>query len=157
MLLALFLTAGALAFGAVAGVSTAGTAKSSAKTVTVSTHTLPGLGQVLVDGKGLTLYMFVPDKARKVTCVKKCAESWPPLFLPKGGKAIAAGKAKSSLLGSDPDPAGGRVITYAGWPLYTYVADTSPGADSGQALNLNGGLWYALSPAGKIIKAKPKG
>jgi predicted lipoprotein with Yx(FWY)xxD motif len=147
---------GLLVAGSAAAVTTAAVTANSAKTVTVSTHTLPGLGQVLVNGKGLTLYMFVPDKDSKVTCVKKCAASWPPLFLPKGDKTVVAGKAKSSLLGSDPDPAGGRVVTYAGWPLYTYVADTSAGADTGQALNLNGGVWYALSPAGKIIKAKPK-
>ena len=145
-----------IALGVLVAESPAAVTAGAAKTVTVSTRTLPGLGQVLVNGKGLTLYMFVPDKDRKVTCIKKCAASWPPLFLPKGAKAVAAGKAKSSLLSSDPDPAGGRVVTYAGWPLYTYVADTSPGADTGQALNLNGGLWYALSPAGKVIKAKPK-
>lgn len=131
-------------------------ASHQAKTVTVSTRNVKGLGQVLVNAKDLTLYMFVPDKDSKVTCVKKCAEAWPPLFLPKGAKAVAAGQAKSSLLGNDADPAGGRVITYAGWPLYTYVADTSPGADGGQALKLNGGLWYALSPSGKVIKTKPK-
>jgi hypothetical protein len=35
------------------------------------------------------------------------------------------------------------------------VADTKPGVATGQALNLNGGLWYVLSPAGKVIKTKP--
>jgi Secreted repeat of unknown function len=59
------------------------------------------------------------------------------------------------LLGSDPDPSGGRVVTYAHWPLYAYVADTQPGSDKGQALNLNGGFWYVLSPAGKVIRTKP--
>jgi Secreted repeat of unknown function len=56
--------------------------------------------------------------------------------------------------GSDPNPAGGRVVTYARWPLYTYVADTSGGTAKGQALNLNGGLWYVLSPSGKVIRTK---
>jgi secreted repeat protein with Y-X4-D motif len=56
------------------------------------------------------------------------------------------------LLGSDPDPAGGQV---AGWPLYTYVSDTSPGTDTGQALNLNGGLWYVLAPSGQVIHKEP--
>jgi predicted lipoprotein with Yx(FWY)xxD motif len=150
------LATSALALLALTAGSSAAVANHQAKTVTVSTRNVKGLGQVLVNAKGLTLYMFVPDKQSKVTCVKKCAEAWPPLFLPKGAKAVAAGQAKSSLLGSDTDPAGGHVITYAGWPLYTYVADTSPGADTGQALKLNGGLWYALSPSGKVIKTKPK-
>ena len=55
---------------------------------------------------------------------------------------------------SDRNPAGGRVVTYNKWPLYTYIGDTAPGQAKGQALNLNGGLWYVLSPSGKVIKAK---
>ena len=139
------------------GVWTAGVAVSSgqAKTVVVSTRKLPKLGTILVNSKGLTLYMFVPDKQKKVTCVGACAVVWPPLKLPKGAKPVARGAAKQKLLGSDANPAGGRVVTYAKWPLYTYVPDTKPGVATGQALNLNGGLWYVLAPSGKVIKAKP--
>jgi predicted lipoprotein with Yx(FWY)xxD motif len=126
-----------------------------AKVVRVSTRKVQGLGQVLVDARGHTLYMFVPDKRRKVTCTGSCAIAWPPLKLPKGGKLVAGGKAKQKLLGSDRDPAGGRVVTYARWPLYTYVADTKPGAATGQALNANGGLWYVISPSGKVLRKKP--
>jgi hypothetical protein len=111
--------------------------------VRISTRKLPKLGTVLVNSKGRTLYMFVRDKRKKVTCVGSCAAAWPPVKLPKGSKAVAAGKVKVSLLGSDRDPAGGRV-----------VGDTAPGQAKGQALNLNGGLWYVLSPSGKVIKTK---
>jgi predicted lipoprotein with Yx(FWY)xxD motif len=128
---------------------------SSSKAPIISTKKLPKLGTVLVNGQGRTLYMFVPDKHTRVTCVRTCAAVWPPVKLSKGQKAVASGQAKSSLLGSDPNPAGGRVVTYAAWPLYTYVADTSPGAAKGQALNLNGGLWYVLAPSGKLIRTKP--
>jgi outer membrane protein assembly factor BamB/predicted lipoprotein with Yx(FWY)xxD motif len=123
--------------------------------VQISTRTIPGLGPVLVNARGRTLYLFAPDNDRKVTCVGTCAQVWPPAFLPNGEKPVASGQVKQALLGSDPDPAGGRVVTYAGWPLYTFVSDTAPGAATGQALNLNGGLWYVLSPTGKVIKAKP--
>ncbi len=40
------------------------------------------------------------------------------------------------------------------WPLYTYVADRKPGMATGQALDLNGGLWYVLAPSGKVIHTK---
>ena len=123
--------------------------------VRISTRKLPRLGTVLVNAKGLTLYMFVPDKRKKVTCLHACALVWPPVKLARGQKAVAAGKAKAALLGSDPYPAGGRVATYDKWPLYTYVVDKKPGQATGQALNLNGGLWYVLSPTGKVIKTKP--
>src|SRR5205085_6348102 len=87
------------------------TATGSAMTagVRISTRKLPKLGTVLVNSKGRTLYMFVRDKRKKVTCVGSCAAAWPPVKLPKGAKAVAAGKAKAALLGSDKDPAGGRV------------------------------------------------
>ncbi len=120
----------------------------------ISTRTVAGLGSVVVNAKGQTLYVFSPDKAKKVTCVGGCAAVWPPLALSSGQKPGVSGQAKSSLVGSDPNPAGGRTVTYAGWPLYTYVADTSPGSARGQALNLNGGLWYVIAPSGKLITKK---
>jgi len=123
--------------------------------VIVKTGTVPGLGKVLVNSRGLTLYMFVPDKRSRVTCVSVCAKIWPPVKLAAGAKVVASGGAKQSLLGSDKDPAGGRVVTYNHWPLYLYLGDRKPGVASGQALNLNGGLWYVLSPSGAVIKVKP--
>jgi predicted lipoprotein with Yx(FWY)xxD motif len=127
----------------------------SAALVRVSTGRVSGLGPVLVNSKGLTLYMFVPDKQKAVTCFNTCAKIWPPLWLPAGAKTVAAGAAKAALLGSDADKAGGRVVTYNGWPLYTYLGDRKAGVASGQALNVNGGLWYVLTPTGALIKTKP--
>ena len=122
--------------------------------VTVTTKAVSGLGTVLVTSKGLTLYSFAPDQHAKVTCVGACAAVWPPLKLGNGQQADATGAAKSSLLGSAADPAGGRVVTYNGWPLYTYVVDRSPGQATGQAIKLNGGLWYVLGPSGVVIHKK---
>jgi len=141
-------TAGAMATGS------QNRSVSKSAVVKISTRMLPKLGTVLVNSKGLTLYMFVPDKRKKVTCVHACAVIWPPVKLGKGQKPAASGKARASLLGSDANPAGGRVVTYNGWPLYTYLTDTAPGQARGQALNLNGGLWYVLSASGKVIKTK---
>jgi predicted lipoprotein with Yx(FWY)xxD motif len=130
------------------------TAAKRAATVTITTRTVPGLGRILVNANGYTLYMFVPDKAKKVTCVGGCAVAWPPVKAPAGAKLVGTGGVKASLLGSDSNPAGGLVVTYNHWPLYTYVADRHPGAAFGQAINVNGGLWYVLSPAGTVIKQK---
>jgi len=147
-IVALFATA--IAWGTAAAPSS-----SQSASVVISTRTLPKLGTVLVNSKGLTLYMFVPDKQKKVVCVSTCAVVWPPVFLRAGAKIVASGKAESKLLGSDPDPAGGRVVTYNHWPLYLYIGDTKPGTATGQAINLNGGLWYVLTPAGKVVKTRP--
>ncbi len=115
---------------------------------------LPVVGTALVDQAGRTLYIFEPDHHAKVTCVGSCASVWPPLKLSSGQSATATGQATSSLLGSDPDPEGGRVVTYDGWPLYTYVGDTV-GHAAGQGLNTSGGLWYVISPSGTVITTSP--
>jgi predicted lipoprotein with Yx(FWY)xxD motif len=109
----------------------ASSARTSSVVVRVSTRTVPGLGPILVNSNRRTLYLFVPDKQKKVTCVSSCAGVWQPLKKPTGAKLVAACAAKATLLGSDPDPAGGRVVTYNGWPLYTYVADTKAGVAYG--------------------------
>ncbi len=141
--------------GGVAGVQTATTTAGTVDAPRVMTRTIAGLGPVLVNSKGMTLYMFVPDNDARVTCVGACAEVWPPLRVAAGSRATASGGAKAALLGSDADPSGGRVVTYAGRPLYTYVGDTAPGMVKGQGLDANGGLWYVLSPAGAVIHTKP--
>ncbi len=125
----------------------AASSTSSAATgaVRISTKTLTGLGAVLVNAQGRTLYVFAPDTAKEVTCVGACASVWPPLALSAGQKPVVSGQATSSLVSSDPNPAGGGVVTYAGSPLYTYVADPSPSTARGQALKLDG-LWYVIAP-----------
>jgi predicted lipoprotein with Yx(FWY)xxD motif len=127
-------------------------AKTVTAVVVIGTKSEPGLGTVLVDSQGKTLYQYLPDNAKSVTCTGTCAGVWPPVMLPSGAKPGASGGVKASLLGSDSDPSGGKVVTYGGWPLYTYVADASPGSHTGQGLNINGGLWYVMSPSGKAIK-----
>jgi len=124
----------------------------AASAVLISAKSEPGVGVVLVDAQGKTLYQFLPDGAKKVSCTGGCAAVWPPVTLPAGAKVSASGGVKASLLGSDPDPSGGRVVTYGGWPLYSYVADSSPGSHSGQGLDLNGGFWYVMSTSGKAVK-----
>jgi predicted lipoprotein with Yx(FWY)xxD motif len=106
---------------------------------------------VLVDARGFALYVFAPDRDRAVTCTKLCAGSWPPLYVNSGSKAEAGPGVNAKLLGSDPDPAGGRVVTYGGWPLYRYAADVQPDIATGQAVNVNGGYWYLIRPDGTVV------
>jgi predicted lipoprotein with Yx(FWY)xxD motif len=39
--------------------------------------------------------------------------------------------AQSSKLGTTERKDGTTQVTYAGWPLYTYIADKQPGEDNG--------------------------
>lgn len=126
-------------------------AQHTTSSVAVKTRKIKGLGTVLVNAKGHTLYVFAKDKRSKVTCTGSCAQFWPPLKW-KSGKLKAGGAATSRLLGLDMDPAGGRVVTYSKWPLYTYTGDSAAGQANGQNLNLNGGKWYVISAKGKVVK-----
>jgi predicted lipoprotein with Yx(FWY)xxD motif len=125
----------------------------AATRATVQTKKVKKFGVVLVNSRGLTLYMFVRDHQKKVTCTSKaCVLVWPPLKIKKGQSPTAGGAAKKKLLGTDKNPGGGRVVTYNHWPLYTYYLDKKPGQTFGQNVNNGGGKWYVLSPLGKVIK-----
>jgi predicted lipoprotein with Yx(FWY)xxD motif len=127
------------------------------KAITIRVRSVPTLGAVLVNSSGRTLYMFKPDARRRVTCTKLCAATWPPLKISASGRLVAGPGVRADLLGSDPDPSGGRVVTYNGWPLYTYVSDVQPGWDNGQGIDLNGGYWYVIRPTGEPLTARPAG
>jgi predicted lipoprotein with Yx(FWY)xxD motif len=124
----------------------------------VTTASVAGLGTVLVNGDGFTLYMFEPDRqSGRSTCYGECENLWPPVVLVDGIKAPLAGAGvEASLLGVTTVPTGGlEQITYNGWPLYLWHGDSQPGEATGQGLNNSGGLWYVLDPEGDPIVASP--
>jgi predicted lipoprotein with Yx(FWY)xxD motif len=130
----------------------AASARHLTKTPTVTTRKVGKLGVILVNGAGRTLYMFVPDKQKRVTCKGSCAIIWPPLKVKTGQKPTAGGAAKKSLLGTYKVAGGKSVVSYNRWPLYTYITDKKPGQATGQGVDNSGGLWYVLSASGKVIK-----
>jgi predicted lipoprotein with Yx(FWY)xxD motif len=122
----------------------------------VTVGTVAGLGRVLVDGNGHTLYMYVPDHQGRSTCYGTCAEQWPPLLLPRGVRHPVAGPGlNAGLLGTVPRKDGAIQVTYNGWPLYLYVVDVQAGEATGQADDM--GLWYVLSPNGSVDRRTPTG
>ncbi len=118
-----------------------------------------GLGNVLVNGRGITVYMFQTDhRGRPSVCVGLCAVAWPPLtLLPGTGAPIAGRGVSAALLGTAPRANGTRQITYDGWPLYTWPQDTHPGQATGQALTNLGGRWYVMRADGTIVKTAGAG
>ena len=96
---------------------------------------------VLTNAKGRTLYWFAPDTATRSACYGTCAAYWPPV---QG--AVTAGPGVTGRLGTITRSDGSVQATYDGHPLYTYVGDTAAGQTNGNKLNLNGGLWYEVTP-----------
>jgi len=109
-----------------------------------------GLGRIIVDGRGHTLYLFERDRRGHSACSGTCAVYWPPLLT--HAKPMATGGAKQSLLGTIRRGDGTRQVTYAGHPLYRYIADTKRGQTRGEGSHQFGGGWDALSPAGRKIE-----
>lgn len=99
------------------------------------------LGTIITNHKGMTLYYYAPDKGREPTCTGSCARAWPPALKShsmKFPKLHVPGK-----FGTVANAAGGRQITYNGWPLYTFVQDKKPGQTKGQGI---GGVWFVATP-----------
>ena len=46
---------------------------------------------------------------------------------------------------------GAKQVAYMGHPLYYYVADTKPGAVTGQGSNQFGAKWWLVAPSGSAI------
>ena len=136
-----------------------GSSSSSSTTTTgpiyeVTTGKVSGLGTVLVDGQGFTVYLYEPDaQSGKSRCSGPCAVEWSPLTLPSGVSLPRAGAGiDPSKLSTFKRSDGSIQVTYNGWPLYTWAEDTAPGQATGEGLDNLGGLWFVLSPAGNAIK-----
>ena len=50
-----------------------------------------GLGTIVTDGRGFTLYIYQPDRRGPSVCTGVCAVQWPPLVLPRGVRRPVAG------------------------------------------------------------------
>jgi len=135
----------ALSIGSVGAAVAGSTAPRAAKVGTART----GLGQVIVDSRGRTLYLFEKDRRGHSACSGICANYWPPLLT--SGKPTAIAGAKGSLLGTIRRADGTRQVTFAGRPLYLFAGDTKRGQTNGEGLRDFGAGWYAMSPSGHKI------
>jgi predicted lipoprotein with Yx(FWY)xxD motif len=108
-----------------------------------------GLGTMLVDGQGRTLYLWKADMGSASTCSGACAQAWPPVTTtaaPRAGQG-----AKAALLGTTKRSDGTMQVTYAGHPLYRFSGDSGPGQANGQGSDAFGATWLVVAPGGAAI------
>jgi len=125
---------------------TATTEMASFDEPTLMTATDPVLGQILVDGNGMTLYMYTVDEPNQPNCAGDCLEKWPPLLThgdPQLGDGIDA-----ALVGTATLADGDQIVTYNKMPLYHWFKDTKAGETNGQGV---GSVWYVVSPDGAMV------
>ena len=150
LLTAAGLAAAALAVAACASSSssTSSSAQSTAQAAggssasTLMMRTIDG-AQVLTNSAGLTLYWFGPDTSTASNCNGSCATFWPPVKGP-----ATAGSGVTGTVGVITRSDGTMQATYDGHPLYTYAADTAPGQNKGNGLNVSGGVWHEVTVSG---------
>lgn len=125
--------------------SAAGT---SASMVTELKTATTSLGDIVVDGKGMVLYMYTKDTqgTQASVCTGGCATAWPPAL-------AAAAPMLTGVTGTVtmiPTASGGKQLALNGWPLYYYAKDKAAGDTLGQAV---GSVWYVLDKTGAPKKA----
>jgi len=112
----------------------------------LATGTIAGVGTVLTDGKGMTLYRFDKDTSKPPVsnCEADCAVKWPPAKAPAGD--IQVNGVDQSLVSTLDRKDGSKQLLVNGWPMYYFAQDTAPGDAKGQGV---GGTWFAAAPDGK--------
>lgn len=127
----------------------AGPAIAAAKPTLQVRHTKKG--SILVDGHGYTVYTYSLDRRNKDDCAgfAGCLSVWPPLLV---RHPVAGAGVRKSLLGTIHVPGVGWQVTYAGHPLYGYVADHQPAEINHLDVFQSGGYWPGLAPSGRAVR-----
>lgn len=105
------------------------------------------LGEILVDGDGMTLYLFTEDPPGESVCTDDCLAAWPPLLV-DGEPSVGEG-VDEALVGTLVRDDGSTQVTYDQAPLYRWASDSEPGDVTGQDVQ---GVWYVVSPDGEAIQ-----
>ncbi|MFF9206125.1 SCO0930 family lipoprotein [Streptomyces sp. NPDC014986] len=119
----------------------------------LSTRQDPELGEIVVDGNGMTVYRFMKDEAwpKPVSaCVGACLEKWP-VVAPVDFADTQGIQEKGYMTFTRPDGADQQTVDC--WPIYTFAGDKAAGDTNGQGV---GGTWYAVRPDGKPVGAPEK-
>jgi predicted lipoprotein with Yx(FWY)xxD motif len=101
---------------------------------TVTTESVSGVGDVLVDSSGMALYTNDVDTRSKMACTDQCAAEWLPLAAPSSGQPSSDDSAIQDKLGTVQRPDGSSQVTFDGLPVYTFVDDT-PGQVTGDGFS----------------------
>lgn len=116
------------------------------------------IGKILICGSGCpsgqtgyTVYAFTRDSKNRDACQKisYCLQSWPPVLTK--GRPIAGTGVRQSLLGTTKLKSGKLQVTYKGFPIYTYVGDSSKHETAFVNYYQFNGYWPGLNASGQEL------
>ena len=138
------------ACGSAAGGGTAQSPGASHRVVVVSARKLPGVGTVLVNRSGKTIYSPQQEAHGKILCTGSCLTFWFPVLAGAGAAPAASGA--TGTFGTIHRPDGRTQLTYNGKPLYTFRLDMAPGQAHGNNFTDHFGgtsfTWRAITTSG---------
>ena len=112
----------------------AGSGSTGTFTVALATKSVKGAQEkILVDSKGMTLYVNENDKPGKPACTGACLQAWPPLKA-TGATTVGPGLTASkytTVTASD----GTKQVAVNGSPLYLWMGDTKTSDATCQDVN----------------------
>jgi len=103
------------------------------------------LGEIVVDGAGITVYMFDDDTqgATSSSCSGQCAANWPAVTVESEAPEVEGVTGEvGTITGTD----GALQLTLNGWPLYYFIGDVAAGDVNGQGVNE---VWWVLTAEGE--------
>jgi predicted lipoprotein with Yx(FWY)xxD motif len=106
-----------------------------------------GLGSILTDSAGRTLYFFSLDADGQSACTGDCLAAWPVFYT---SRVNAGAGLDSTDFGSITRPDGAKQTTYKGWPLYYFASDSKAGDIKGEAIN---NIWFVAKPDYTVMLA----
>jgi predicted lipoprotein with Yx(FWY)xxD motif len=100
-------------------------------------------GTLVADARGRTLYRSDKDSAKpsRSRCAGACLKTWRPAMVT--GTDFTVIGVDRALVGTIRRAGGGRQLTIAGWPVYTFVKDRP-----GQVLGQCKAGFFAITPEG---------
>lgn len=144
--------AGATASGSPAASSAPAPSSAAAATADLKVAA-SAAGQIVVDGKGLSVYQYTQDlkDSGRSACVGGCLTAWPPVVTTSDTPTVDGVTGK---VGTIATPDGKKQLTVNGMPVYYFAKDKVAGDILGQGIS---SVWYLVAPSGEMITAAAGG
>jgi predicted lipoprotein with Yx(FWY)xxD motif len=161
--------AAAAAAGLVAACGSGGTSRAAGPAspaaashgTVISVRKLAGIGNVLVDRSGKTVYSPQQEAHGMIECTGGCLSFWMPVKASRGA-TLHGSSGVTGTLGTISRPDNGQTqLTYDGRPLYTFRLDQAPGQAHGNNFTDHFGgasfTWHAITASGAVAQTGRSG